>query len=231
VVAKAPLPPAPGKSLAPARLRQVPAGTLREIVVKGQLNGPIEGLGERFWSLVTPAIPQLQERFDRKSPLAAVEYRDRYLSSPLNVLLLSKILESIATRFGKPSVLVETVDTVKTSFQRPSVLQHDWHYREHRNKVIQALLGGFSRTLEIRELPHRKTQHARDLTLRWADGTSWSVRLDHGIGFLRPRRVVSFDFEAPPETQSQRLVALSFLVENQMEEQGTFAYLTDVRKL
>lgn len=230
VIEKAPLPPAPGKALPPTQLRKVPPGTLREVVIKGQLNGPIEGLSERFWQMVTAEVPQAKDRFDRKSPLSLVEYRDRYLSSPLNVLLLAKIIEGVADRFGKPAVLIETVDAVKVSFQHPSILQHDWHYKEHRNRVIQGLLEKMPGALEIRELPYKKTQHARELTLHWADGASWCIRLDHGIGFLKPRKALSFDFEARPETQSSSLAELSFLIENQMEEQGTFAYLADVVK-
>lgn len=230
VIEKRPLSPAPGKCLQPSQLRKVPPGTLREIVIKEQLNGPIEGLSERFWPLVTAAVPQAKDRFDRKSPLAAVEYRDRYLSSPMNVLMLAKILEGVATIFGKQPILIETVDAVKSSFQRPNILQHDWQVKEHRNRVIQALVGKVSSSLEIRELHHKKTQHARELTLRWADGMSWSIRLDHGIGFLRSRKVVSFDFESPPETQATSLGTQSFLVENSMAEQGTFVYLTDLKR-
>lgn len=198
------------------------------MVIRDQLNGPIEGLGARFWQMVMTSVPHLKERIEKKSALVSVEYRDRYLSSPMNILLLTKIVEGLVVHCGKQQLIIETVDAVKMSYRLPDLLHHDWQQRDHRNRIFKHLMTKANVSTEIRELPQNKSQHARDLTLRWADGARWTIRLDHGLGFLRSRRTVGFDFEATAETQAERLFSLSFIVENGMSEQGTFAYLTDV---
>ena len=228
VVIKQPLSPPIGKVVESASIRRVPPGTFREVVIRDQLNGPIEGLGTRFWQMVMTSVPHLKERIDKKSALVAVEYRDRYLSSPMNILLLTKIVEGLVARCGKQQLIIETVDAVKSSYRLPDLLHHDWQQRDQRNRIFKLLMAKASVSIEIRELPQNKSQHARDLTLRWADGARWTIRLDHGLGFLRSRRALGFDFEATAETQAERLSSLSFIVENGMSEQGTFAYLTDV---
>jgi hypothetical protein len=170
-----------------ATIRRTPPGTYRELVVAFELDGPINQLGTRFWKLVTAQVPQLKERLDKKVPIASVHFRDRYLSSPMNVRLLYEVLKGLTAcnghfAVGTP-VTLETVDSVKQSYKWPDMLHMDWQQRDQRNAVIQSLLKGIGETITLRGLPQRQTQHARDLSITWKDGARWTIRLDHGLTF------------------------------------------------
>jgi hypothetical protein len=198
------------------------------------MDGPINQLGTRFWKLVTAQVPQLKERLDKKVPIASVHFRDRYLSSPMNVRLLYEVLKGLTAFYGHfavdTPVTLETVDTVKQSYKWPDMLHMDWQQRDQRNAVIQSLLKGIGETITLRGLPQRQTQHARDLSITWKDGARWTIRLDHGLTFLRSATMMSFEFGDTSQEQMTKLNGLQFNVKNSLGSQGTYFYLTDVTR-
>lgn len=234
IVNNSPLPQLSGELTSAAKIRRTPSGTYRELVVTSELDGSISQLGACFWKLIVNQVPQLKERFDKKVPIASVNFRDRYLSSPMNVRLLFEVLNGLTTYYGLLGVdipvTLETVDTVKQSYKWPELLHQDWQQRDQRNTVIQSLLKGIGGTVVLRGLPQRQTQHARDLSITWKDGASWTVRLDHGLTFLRSWSVIPFEFGDPSQEQMAKLKSLQFNIKNSLGSQGTYFYLTDVTK-
>jgi len=234
IVKSCPLSPLNGDPKASSTIRRTPPGTYRELVVAYELDGPINQLGTRFWKLVSEQVPQLKERLDKKVQIASVNFRDRYLSSPMNVRLLYEVLKGLTTFSGHlgvdTPVTLETVDSVKQSYKWPDMLHMDWQQRDQRNVVIQSLLKGIGETITLRGLPQRQTQHARDLTITWKDGARWTIRLDHGLTFLRSGTMMPFEFSDSSQEQMAKLNALQFNVKNSLGSQGTYFYLTDVTK-
>jgi DEAD/DEAH box helicase domain-containing protein len=189
-------------------------------------------LGKRFWALMTEQVEALGARLNSEEPITKVIYRDRYLASPLNVKLLIETLKGLVTLCGgfKPEVkiLIETIDSVRTSHRLPELIRDDWTLRRHRNEVIVAMINGLGGTCELIESPRYRAQHVRELIIEWDDGATWTVRLDHGLGFLRSKSMINFDFNAEPLQQWQALSKLNFPIKNSMD-QGSHFYLTDVQ--
>ena len=67
----------------PEALRGTPPG-VGEIVITGELDGPIKGFGERVSRLLNENAPPLATLLSSPMRLLAIEYSDRYLASPLS---------------------------------------------------------------------------------------------------------------------------------------------------
>jgi hypothetical protein len=89
------------------------------------------------------------------------------------------------------------------------------------------LLNSLGGNVKLTELSRDESKHSRELVLRWHDGASWVVRLDHGFGFLKPIRYMSFDFEQPVKKQFESIHRVSFDVKNDVRT-GAYFYVTDV---
>jgi DEAD/DEAH box helicase domain-containing protein len=94
----APIPTA-WRPLTTRELRSAP-DTLYAIAITTELNGSRRHFGQRAWQRVCEAVPQLHQRLVGPQPLAAVHYSDRYLRSPLTVLLLRDLLGALAAYPG-----------------------------------------------------------------------------------------------------------------------------------
>jgi len=220
-----------GSVVNPAGLRLAPAGTFREILVRNELDGPVESLGDRFWALTASQVPLLKSRLDKRSPLTSITYRDRYLCSPLSARLVAEVLRGLAKYAGAmelpPDITIETVYLNSTYGKLARSISHDWIQRDDRNSVIQALLNKGGCQTKVVELKRNESHHARELVLKWTDGAQWTLRLDHGLGFLRSAGEVAFDFESEAEKQAELLDTSSFILKNGPGP-GTYLYLTDV---
>lgn len=75
-------------------LPALPTGAVR-INLCEQLDGPLEGFGSRFWSLVTQQHAGWKQAFTRHKEITHVEYSDRYLNSPFTARLLGEILTEL----------------------------------------------------------------------------------------------------------------------------------------
>lgn len=52
------------------------------------------------------------------------------------------------------------------------------------------------RDFKLIEKNRFNAQHVRELIIKWCDGVMWIERLDHGVGFLKSRGSLPFDFNA-----------------------------------
>jgi len=228
---EAPLPTALGTPVPEARLRPAVPGGLRELPVRGELDGPILGVGQRFWDLVCRKAPILKARLEQKVPLVEVSYTDRYVRSPLTVRLVRELVRPLAERPGvitsSTQVLMRTTRVDESSHQRPGrQVEHDWMRTVDRDTVLSALLKDWSFQLQVDT--RERVAHARTLSLRWADGQQARIRLDEGVGFLIPEPRRSFDFGVTTAEQARRLAAETFRVERRNNPSPTYLYVSDV---
>jgi len=195
----APLPEA-WRRVVPADLRQIAPG-LVAFSITHELDGSSATFGERVWTHLAKQVPSLAERLHGGEPLESVSYTDRYLRSPLVLLLLHEWLQGLRAYPGglTPStqVRVETATLDRWGVESPRLLFHDWRESDDRRQVanqwFQETWPGFSwHEAMARDLPH-----ARELTMRWHDGECWVFRLDQGLGYWRiaPRTHAEFPFE------------------------------------
>jgi hypothetical protein len=74
------------------------------------------------------------------------------------------------------------------------------------------------------EMPKSELKHQRELRFAWSDGTRWSMRLDAGVGWLKPSRWTEFGFRSDAKAQAETLrrMALNLQTRN---KSGTVFYL------
>jgi len=213
-----PLPPIPTTWLhkTATELRSAP-GTLFPISITKELNGSRRQFGQRAWQRVFDEVPQLQKRLGGEQPLATLHYSDRYLRSPLTLLLLRELLGTLAAYPG--GLVASTRFTITTSAlqrndtQESRWLYNDWRDATDRQQVFEKIfdsLGQFT----LYETVHTQMSHARELRLTWTDGIVWTLRLDQGVGYWRACNYREpFPFEQPVERQVERLMSCEIDIE------------------
>lgn len=187
------------------------------IQITDQINGPAEGFGQRFWSLILDCKPEIGQLLKAGGCLAEVVYHDRYLSSPLPIRLLCEVLKPIAAsgQRGCIDILVRTRGRRTGDYaQNPIQFRDDWARVDHRDAVVHAALAGLGlrgriETRHTRDLPHERT-----LLLRWESGGQLKVHLDQGFGHWDTVRPVTFPFSQRPEQQSRALIETPFDLRN-----------------
>ncbi len=188
------------------------------ITITRQLDGPVKGFGDRAWALVTKNVSGLQEKLQSDSPLALLRYTDRYLRSPLAVLLLERLiagLEQYPGGLDKSSrVEVFTATLGKPHYNLPRLWFHDWQDRQDRDEVINSLLGHRFEQMNWKAAPLHELAHARLLSLEWEDGSCWQLRLDQGVGYWRASTQGNnhFPFQATSAHQAEALADARLVV-------------------
>lgn len=226
-----PLLPKKGEVIDTTIVRRAPPGSFKELVITKELDGPIDKFGYLFWQQIAAKLPHLKARLNQRKTIASIEFRDKFFSSPMNVKLLAEVLKGLSGYFvqfdSDVQIVVETVDFVKPSFKQSELMHEDWQIRQHRNTAIASLLKQSGGSVEIKEVPKYLAQHARDVTITWTDGPKCTIRLDHGLSFMKCP-FIPFNFNADVAEQVASLETLSFYISNRLGATGTYIYLSDV---
>ncbi|WP_295608710.1 Zn-binding domain-containing protein [uncultured Lamprocystis sp.] len=185
----APLPAAWGE-VPPGELRRPVAG-LCELRILTELDGPSVDFGTRAWQLISQQDRTLLERLQGTESITRVIYTDRYLKSPLAILLLHSFLAALRGYPGGVApdtrITITTEKLSRSDTREPYQLFHDWRDAQVRAEVIEGRftdLGCF----EFLEEHKSSLPHARELSLEWPNGRNWTMRLDQGFGYWRLSR-------------------------------------------
>ena len=202
--------PASWSRTAGNELRSVP-DALHEIAIREELNGPHRQFGRQVAQLVFNKVLELRKRFEESQPLAELHYSDRYLRSPLTVLLLRELVSALADAHYPGGVVPNTRVSIATSqlqrndTQDPLWFQHDWRDNDDRRKVFENFFEGLGQ-FRFSESNYRELPHARELRLIWPDSVVWTLRFDQGMGYWQVRNSREpFPFEQSVERQVERL--------------------------
>jgi DEAD/DEAH box helicase domain-containing protein len=215
---------------APEALRHPPADLLHELAITTELNGPSNSFGSRAWTLISQRVPELAHRLSDKAPLVEIAYNDRYLRSPLMLLLLRDWLENLSGRQPDTRIIIATATLEARDTGEPRLLHHDWRDGDDRRAVFEALLNTLG-TVTFSEVATHHLPHARELRLCWIDGACWRMRLDQGLGYWRiiPGVRAAYLFDSAPEQQASRLENHAVQVTGMDLRYPTFWYLGEVR--
>lgn len=173
--------------------------------------------------------PLLLKRFNGDQKLSAIHYSDRYLRSPLTLLLMRELLGALTVYPG--GLTASTRLTITTSHlqcrdaQEPYRLHHDWLEATDRRQVFEKLfdLGQFA----LDEKSHTQMPHARELRLIWPEDVVWTLRFDQGVGYWRARNYHEpFPFERSVERQVERLRSCVVDIEAGHPSYPTYWYVT-----
>ena len=227
-----PLPPPRDNWLRMAveQLRDVPEAAL-SIAFTRELNGPSRQFGRQAWQRLFEKCPRLRDRLKGDQPLSAIQYSDRYLRSPLTLLLMRELLGELANYRGG-LIADHTCLSLTTShlprrdtYEQPCWLHHDWRDATDRRQVFERLFDGLGQfTLDVSS--QTRMPHARELQLIWPDDTVWTLRLDQGVGYWRVRNSREpFPFEQSVDRQLERLKSCEIDIEAGYPAHPTYWYV------
>lgn len=200
------------------------------LTITTELNGPSATFGKRAWTLLGKQAPWLTERLNRATPLQAVRYTDRYLRSPLALLLLHELLNGLAHYPGgltpATTVQVNTTELERSGLDSPRLLSHDWRDGEDRRQVVETWFSASWPQFQWHQAPRRSLPHARELALTWSNGECWTMRLDQGFGYwgttfgARP----DFPFDHDVARQIEKLRGVNLIIEPLNPHYPTYWY-------
>ncbi|HBE6204429.1 TPA: DEAD/DEAH box helicase [Escherichia coli] len=192
-------------------LPALPTGAVR-INLCEQLDGPLEGFGSRFWSLVTQQHAGWKQAFTRHKEITHVEYSDRYLNSPFTARLLGEILtELVEQGMAERASLTVCVKKLDYNSRQHDALYNAWLNEEDRQQVVTTLLEegylgpAWPGAISWLTGDNQSTEHGRELTVTFSDGSQHYVLLDMGLSYWRCIEDTFFDFALRVPQQVERL--------------------------
>jgi hypothetical protein len=156
--------------------------------INNQLDGPLQSFGRRAWKLILQDASQLKRSLRHDAALLEVEYCDRYVYSPVVLMLLKHFLGELKVFPGgidsETSVMVRTSTIFRNDTREPRFVYHNWRDAGDRKDVFEST---FSHLGEFKfiEMKKQLMPHARELRLKWNDNEVWTLRLDQGFGYWR----------------------------------------------
>jgi hypothetical protein len=218
------------KKIDPGSLRATQPGLL-ELKIGQELNGASLSFGDRAWTFIMQQTPKMTELLNGNVALAEIRYADRYLRSPLVLLLLHSLLDGLSAFSGGLSVttrvLIQTTQLERVGTEQSRRIYHNWREGEDRREVVNAWFGEhFSNFHWNDKSTTNESPHERTLELIWADGSQYKITLDQGLGYWR---IVSgiraeFPFESDVGQQVGWLNRANIMIESVSKTSPTHWY-------
>lgn len=195
----------------------------REIAIRRQLNGALQGFGARFWDLLADAHSPTAGLLDKSSEeVVRVIYSDRYLFTPLSIALLVEVVAALRSRVGAgrwetPLVKVSTMNSREQTRPMPAThVYSDWPDLRDRDAVIEAAFDYIGVGAKVEALERQRLSHGRVLRVEFGDGATLNVRLDQGLSYWRVPRMSPgaravpshFNFSGPQALGPHRKAAI-----------------------
>ena len=186
-----------GSNVGMDRLREAPGAVLVDL--RGEIDGPIAGFGERLNAILEPMMRSL--RVERSDAIVSMAYEDRYLKSPASLRLCIDSLAQL--RRGTSEVPLEVITFPLVAPARSmNWVDKDWSIEADRSTVAKWY--GASKGLKV-DIKLAHPEHGRRLTLNFSSGSQLEIVFDQGFGAWRADRGVAFDFSKTPIEQAKKL--------------------------
>lgn len=181
---------------------------LAELAICLEFNGDSLTFGERAWSFVISQAPNLAEYLAGPKKLDEIRYSDRYLRSPLTILLLKSLIAALSQFTGGLSsntkVTVQTTQLERIGTDSPRRLYHDWRDGADRREVVNSLFGEeFGKFRWVDNFSTIESPHERKLEFLWEDGSICKIILDQGVGYWRLVQGIRSDFPFDGDVDQQ----------------------------
>jgi len=188
------------KIVNPDILKNAGDNNYTEISITNELNGSIKQFGKKAWKLICLKSQKLGKQIKKSEPLEQIIYTDRYLRSPLVLVLLKMFLKELHTLCKgmktNPQLEINTTELEIRNYRRsPYLISHDWCDAEERKDIFESVLT-FHKKPVINEKRRREIPHARELCLIWPNDTHYIIRFDQGMGYWQAYQQ-SFPFDHP----------------------------------
>lgn len=137
-----------------------------------------------------------------------VYYCDRYLRSPMMILLLTEVLRAFIVK-SKPTINIQTVFRNSENNSVSRLLKHDWQQIDIYQEVVQKYIverTGLNVYLDIQD-SNKKLPHRRSLSITFKSGKKVEIFFDQGMGYwnLYAEGLFYFDFDRNIDEQIKRL--------------------------
>ncbi len=195
------------KRIEPSTLRDTQTGLL-ELKIGQELNVASLFFGEKAWTFIAQQVPKVAELLNGTVMLAEVRYSDRYLRSPLVLLLLHSLIKGLSKFSGGMSVntrlLVQTSSLERVGNEQSRRVYHNWLDGEDRRDVVNSWFGNeFANFQWDDESANSELPHERKLELIWIDGSYCKIILDQGVGYWRIMHGIRSEFPFDGEAMQQ----------------------------
>jgi len=189
-------------------LKPVVNNTSASIKLRKELDGRTFEFGKRFIKWVNKEIPILAKKFDSNNKLQNLTYSDRYLRSPIHLVLLQHLIKSILNTCGDNNTAVTVITTIMPcSNKRPFKLFHNFVDSNDRDETLSGVLSNITENSSIDVASHNsQTSHARTLTLHFSDGDIFEIGFDQGMGAWRYSGNSSWDNYADTASKVDAIV-------------------------
>jgi len=193
-----------------------------ELVVSSELNGKAFDFGDTFWKVIEGASPEITNLLSSSPKLKHIVYSDRYLYTPLSVLLISKIVNSLSVKCPQSTPFkfdINSMASIESRIYRRRYVSNNWMPDEEhlRRETIENLNTDSSIACKLNITSDRKSiSHARTLEISFENGSSIVVRFDQGMGFWETVSYNEFPFHKSSSDQIDWLnkVGMPLLIKN-----------------
>jgi len=201
---------------------------MTELCIGTELNVSRKDFGSKAWRLLSEKASALKARLEAGTSLVEVAYTDRYLRSPLAVILLYEWITAL-TRFpgglaNHTALTIATSQIERNDLFDPRWLHQDWRDRTHRQLAFNVLFKPFGQ-FNFSEKANADLPHARVLRLKWSDRAIWEIRLDQGMGYWRTGLRHPFPFDQCEDKQLAAIKSASPILEAGNSLHPTYWYV------
>lgn len=204
--------PAGSKQLEASGVRKPqPAGVIA-LSICHEFDGPAMDFGDRAWSWITDQVSALATKLRTQTILKEIHYTDRYLRSPLAVVLLFRLLEGLRRYPGgaaaETRLQIRTASLQRYSPESPHLIFHDWVEANERRQAVTQCFGAEWKHFDWRDTePNKELPHRRLLRLIWKNDQESRIQLDQGLGYWHIARGArhNFPFERDAKSQAVKL--------------------------
>lgn len=180
-----------------------------EIDMTDDCDGAISQFGTRFWTKILQKSPGMAKKLSKGGKLERVFYSDCYICSPWSLMLLGETIDKLRSAAGDQwdGTRFTLLTSDKTSNYPTRGYLSEWQDNDEKKEVCSLYfremgIPGTTHVKNIKEMPH-----GRVVKLTWSDGSTATVRLDHGFGCWRidgkPRDW--FDINADTSSQVEQM--------------------------
>ncbi len=174
----------PAEVITSDSLKTIISSSSASIKLHTELDGRTNNFGIKFINWVNSELPMLSDKIGKEIKLQKISYSDRYLRSPIHVVLLYKLMATILEVCGNKSTKLDIVTTIMPSSDRVAYkLFHNFMNSDERDAILHSVMSELSEDFSLNIASHSsETSHYRILTLDFIDGDSFEIDFDQGMG-------------------------------------------------
>ena len=146
-----------------------------------ELDGPIQTFGQRLFDLIKSHSTIMDTIVH--DPILSVDYTDRYLKTPLALLLLLGICNTLKSISKFDHIHIKTT-SIKANPRASEKIWDDWQKEQDQIDAYKNIFGLVADKVTL-DMNHRSSElsHGRLLTLMHQSGKCTTVAFDQGMGY------------------------------------------------